>query len=793
MQEPCPAASVVEHQDSRASGPRSSRACGERASSDEGGTRGHARRLVATVSRWLAACLVFVIRTYQRLLSPFLPPSCRFEPSCSEYAAQALTIHGLWKGLFFGTLRVLRCHPWHPGGYDPVPKPIRPRAGGPGDRGSGVGQGDHDGHGPGHGQALRHGGGPGVLGLVGTLAAAILARSLPALAEEAPPVRADLGEEVWILENPGVFRAQVSNYHAAIRSFMLLNEQFYQKQKERTVTIQKDDGTLERWPPPAKLAAGPKDMVSTWDAPLYPFSLHFEELNGAPRVRRALKLDPLHPEVEGDFWSLYARDPVYSLVARDGRSVTFVWPDPAVDRSTLFIERTWSLADSVEAKGSQYVLESRVRLWNVGPGEVRGRARLALYAWEDPSQHAGGTCGAMFAAPPDVLEVACGAAGSVTKKSHKDLLGGEQGLGVGASFVGVNSRYFLTAAIPAEDAATQCLAAAYRSGVVVAALQWENFILRSGEDACLPDWLVGRAGYEGRPACTSARARFGLREGVDVMALGTAYSRAVEAAASEDEKATLAAARDSLMPGRTRDLTFRAFLGPKDLDELKAVDRGLDDTIDFWVLGFLCKPMLWILRQCHDLVPSWGLAIIVLTLLVKVLTLYPTQKSMLQMRRMAELKPKMDEIRERFKDDKVKMNQAMMDLYKREKVNPLGGCLPMLLQMPIWIALYRTIYGAVDLYQAPLFLWVDDLSAPDPYFVMPLLLGGLMFLQQKMTPTMGDQTQARIMLWMMPIMFTAFMLFLPSGLVFYILVNTLLSIAHQWYVRRPRIATAKAG
>ncbi len=793
MLEPRPAASAVEHPDSRAFGPRSLSACDEGASSRDGETRGHAARLVATASRWLAACLVFLIRTYQHFVSPFLPPSCRFEPSCSEYAAQALTIHGLWRGLSLGTRRVLRCHPWHPGGYDPVPGSVEAQARVLGNRGAGAGQGHRDGHGPDHGQGLRRGPGLGALGLVGTLAAAILARSVPALAEEPPPVRTDQGEEVWTLENPGVFRAQVSNYHAAIRSFMLLKEQFYQKQEDRTVTIQKDDGTLEKWPPPMKLAAGPKDMVSTWDAPLYPFSFLFEELHGAPRVRRTLKSDPLHPEVEGDFWSLYARDPVYCLVARDDRSVTLVWPDPAVDRSTLFIERTWSLAESVGAEGSRYILESRVRLWNVGPGEVRGRARLVLYAWEDPSQHAGGTCGAMFAAPPDVLEVACSAAGSVTKKSHKDLLAGEQGLGVGASFVGVNSRYFLTAAIPTEDAATQCLAAAYRSGVVAAVLQWENFILRSGEDACLPDWLSGRVGYEGRPACKAARLRFGLREGTDVMALGAAYSRAVEAATSEDEKAALAAARDSLMPGRTRDLTFRAFLGPKDLDELKAVDRGLDDTINFWVLGFLCKPMLWILRQCYDLVPSWGLAIIVLTLLVKVLTLYPTQKSMLQMRRMAELKPKMDEIRERFKDDKVKMNQAMMDLYKREKVNPLGGCLPMLLQMPIWIALYRTIYGAVDLYQAPLFLWVDDLSAPDPYFVMPLLLGGLMFLQQKMTPTMGDQTQARIMLWMMPIMFTAFMLFLPSGLVFYILVNTLLSIAHQWYVRRPRVATAKAG
>lgn len=152
------------------------------------------------------------------------------------------------------------------------------------------------------------------------------------------------------------------------------------------------------------------------------------------------------------------------------------------------------------------------------------------------------------------------------------------------------------------------------------------------------------------------------------------------------------------------------------------------------------------------------------------------------MRKLQALKPKIDALRERYKDDKVRLNQAMMELYKREKVNPFGGCLPMLLQMPIWIALYRTIYSAVELYQAPLFLWIDDLSAPDPYYVTPLLLGVAMFLQQRMSPTTGDPTQAKMMQYLMPIIFTLFMLPLPSGLVFYIFVNTLLSIAHQLYL-----------
>lgn len=722
--EPHPDASPVERPGSPGFERRSSSPFDGRGFWADRARRGRLRGLAEVAARWPALCVVFLIRMYQRVVSPFLPRSCRFEPSCSEYAAQALTIHGLWRGLFLGMRRILRCHPWHPGGYDPVP-PVRV-----------------DGA---SARSVRRG------SLVAWFVAILIALSwwTPRVAaEEVPPLKPEIGEQAWVIENPGFFSCQISNYHAAIRSFLLLNGQFDQKQKERTVTIQTGDGRLVRWPPPFKLAAGPKDMVSTWDAPLYPFSFHFEKLQRAPRIRRTLKSDPRHEQVEGDFGQLYSRDPVYTLISRDEKSLTLVWPDPNTDESTLFIERTWRLAEPDGATKLHYVLESTIRLWNLGPDEVRVHSRLVMNAWEDPSQHGGETCGAMFAAPPDILEVACGAAGSVINKGPGDLIGVEQGLGVDASFVGLNSRYFLMAAIPAEDVATQCLGVADRTGTLVAIVKWEEIILRPGADDCVPGWLAGRSGFEGRPTCASARGR---------------------------------------------EMSFRAFLGPKDLDELKAVDRGLDDTINFWVLGFLCKPMLWILRQSYDLIPSWGVAIIVLTLLVKVLTLYPTQKSMLQMRRMSELKPKMDEIRERFKDDKVKMNQAMMDLYKREKVNPLGGCLPMLLQMPIWIALYRTIYGAVDLYQAPLFLWVDDLSAPDPYFVMPLLLGGLMFLQQKMTPTMGDQTQARIMLWMMPILFTAFMLFLPSGLVFYILVNTLLSIAHQWYVKRPRAATAKAG
>ncbi len=182
--------------------------------------------------------------------------------------------------------------------------------------------------------------------------------------------------------------------------------------------------------------------------------------------------------------------------------------------------------------------------------------------------------------------------------------------------------------------------------------------------------------------------------------------------------------------------------------------------------------------------PQWGVAIFLLTVTVKLLLLYWTYKSFVSMRGMSQLKPEMDKLKEKFGDDKQKMNAAMMDLYKRNNVSPLGGCLPMLIQMPVYIGLYRTIFATPDLYQAPLFLWITDLSMPDPYFVMPVLLGVIMIFQQRLTPTAMDSAQQKIMMWVMPIMFTGFMLFLPSGLVFYILVNSVLSIFQQMYIYR---------
>ncbi len=182
---------------------------------------------------------------------------------------------------------------------------------------------------------------------------------------------------------------------------------------------------------------------------------------------------------------------------------------------------------------------------------------------------------------------------------------------------------------------------------------------------------------------------------------------------------------------------------------------------------------------------NWGIAIILLTLVIKLLTLYWTQKSMRSMRAMQRLKPKIDLLREKFKDDKQRLNQETMALYKVHKVNPLGGCLPMVIQMPVWFALYRTLLNSVELYHSTFIPgWLNDLTSPDPYYILPVAMGIAMFGQQAITPQPLEGTQAKMMKYFMPIMFTVMMLQLPSGLTLYIFINTVLTMLHQYYMNK---------
>jgi len=238
--------------------------------------------------------------------------------------------------------------------------------------------------------------------------------------------------------------------------------------------------------------------------------------------------------------------------------------------------------------------------------------------------------------------------------------------------------------------------------------------------------------------------------------------------------------------GATETRTLSLYGGPKKLSYLRSEDVpvNMSEAIDFGFFAFICEPMLWLMRYSHTHFPNWGIAIILLTILVKVLTLPLTIKQYRSMAAMKKLGPQLKKIQERHKEDKVRLQQEMMKLYRENQVNPLSGCLPMLMMMPVYFALYRTIYSAVELYQADFAFWIRDLSEQDPYYISPFILGLLMIIQMRLNPSAGDQAQQKILMWVMPIMFTGMMLFLPSGLVLYILVNTLLGIVQQWYMYR---------
>jgi YidC/Oxa1 family membrane protein insertase len=249
---------------------------------------------------------------------------------------------------------------------------------------------------------------------------------------------------------------------------------------------------------------------------------------------------------------------------------------------------------------------------------------------------------------------------------------------------------------------------------------------------------------------------------------------------------TLSFAERTVPPQGTVDYPFAIFAGPKVITDLEAVRPGgedvqLDKAVDV-SLSFLSRPILSLLKFFYSFAHNWGLAIILLTLFIKLLTFYPTQKSLLSAKKMQKLAPKMNAIRKKYENDRQRQSVETMNLYKAHGVSPFGGCLPSLIQMPIWIALYSTLNYAVELYRAPFFAHIHDLTAKDPFYITPLLMGGVMFAQMRMSPSGADQQQQQMMAMMMPIMFTGFSLFLPAGLALYMLTSYLIGILQQLYV-----------
>ncbi len=236
-------------------------------------------------------------------------------------------------------------------------------------------------------------------------------------------------------------------------------------------------------------------------------------------------------------------------------------------------------------------------------------------------------------------------------------------------------------------------------------------------------------------------------------------------------------------PGATANVAVPLYAGPQEQEKLAKIAPGLDLVVDYGWLTVIAAPIFWVLQWINGFIGNWGWSIIVLTILIKAIFFPLSAASYKSMAKMRVLTPKMQKIKDTFGDDRQRMNQEMMELYKKEKVNPLGGCLPILVQIPVFIALYWVLLGAVEMRGAPWLGWIHDLSEKDPYFILPLVMGATMLIQTKLNPTPPDPMQAKIMI-IMPIVFTAMFLFFPAGLVLYWTVNNILSIAQQWQVNR---------
>ncbi|MBU6467737.1 MAG: membrane protein insertase YidC [Betaproteobacteria bacterium] len=240
---------------------------------------------------------------------------------------------------------------------------------------------------------------------------------------------------------------------------------------------------------------------------------------------------------------------------------------------------------------------------------------------------------------------------------------------------------------------------------------------------------------------------------------------------------------NEIAPGGTSSVNVPLYAGPQEGEKLKALAPGLQLTIDFGRLTIIATPIFYVLNLIHSWVNNWGVAIILLTVLIKLIFFPLSAASYKSMAKMRTLQPKMTRLKEQFGEDKARLNQAMMELYRTEKINPLGGCLPMVVQIPVFISLYWVLLEAVELRNAPFIGWIHDLSAKDPFYILPLIMTASMFIQQRMSPKPPDPVQAKVMMFM-PLMFSFMFFFFPAGLVLYWVVNNILSIAQQWQITK---------
>ena len=240
----------------------------------------------------------------------------------------------------------------------------------------------------------------------------------------------------------------------------------------------------------------------------------------------------------------------------------------------------------------------------------------------------------------------------------------------------------------------------------------------------------------------------------------------------------------------TGEIHETLFVGPKIQSQLSSVGSKLDLTADYGVLTMVASPLFWVLEKVHSFIGNWGWAIIVVTLLIKAVFYKLTEASGKSMAKMREMAPRLKALQERYKDDREQLGRATMEFYKREKINPLAGCLPTLVQMPVWMAFYWVILNSAEMRQAPFIGYLTDLSTRDPYFILPIILGIANFVQFRLNPAPADPVQAKVMM-LMPLLMSGMMAFFPSGLALYWITNTVLSIAQQWHINRVVAADTK--
>jgi len=269
----------------------------------------------------------------------------------------------------------------------------------------------------------------------------------------------------------------------------------------------------------------------------------------------------------------------------------------------------------------------------------------------------------------------------------------------------------------------------------------------------------------------------------DPQAENLLYSKVVPSGSGEEYLIGMRSSAMTIEAGGRGTLSSRFYAGPKLQNDLETLAPGLELTVDYGILTIISKPLFWLLSKIHSVIGNWGWAIILLTILIKAAFFKLSAASYRSMAKMKNVAPKLKSLKDRYGDDKQAYQQAMMDMYKKEKINPLGGCLPILIQIPVFMSLYWVLLEAVELRQAPWIFWIQDLSLKDPYFVLPLLNGATLYAQQKLNPPQPDPMMQK-MLAFMPIMFTVFFAFFPAGLVLYWVMNSLLSIGQQWAITK---------